>query len=195
MTDSLAFMVSTIQGLSTNLLTAKVLISAFSNIGLFAAITSNFFDNFTARTRARMANFFAVMFATVFGLVTNFIARKSGILISTSCSHLLASTIAALLFSDCSARRARTRMAAQRTGMNAVGVTEFAACTSTRVRNIIRIKFRVSFLATETFIIWHRFSIIVVTFRTSPVEELETRNHFAVLEVGRILEDPFLKTR
>jgi len=79
--------------------------------------------------------------------------------------------------------------------MGTVDVTEFGAGITTRVRNIIRIKFRISFLATETFIIWHRFSIIVVTFRASPVEELEARNHFAVLEVGRILEDPFLKAR
>jgi len=110
-TNGLAFMVSTVQGLSTDLLAAKVLISAFSDIGLFAAITSNFFDYFTARTRARMANFFTVVFTTVFSLVTNLIARKSSIFIATSCSHLLASTITNLFLSDCSTRRAGTRMA------------------------------------------------------------------------------------
>jgi len=195
MTYSLTSVISAVQSLSTDLLAAEGFISAFSHIWLFTTITSNFFDNFTARTRASMANFFTVMFTAILCLVTNFLAGESSRFITASCFHLLASTEATLFFSHSSTRRTGAGMASQRTRMNTVCTTEFTASITARMGSIIRIKFRVSFFTAEAFIIRHGFSVIVVTLRTSPVEELEAWNHFAVLEVGRILKNPFLQAR
>jgi len=58
----------------------------------------------------------------------------------------------------------------------------------------IRIVFGFIFFATEAFIIRHFFSVIIVTFRTCPIEILEARDCFTVFEVCWVFVDPFLKT-
>lgn len=65
MADCLAGVISTVQGLSTDFLTAEIFISAFSELVLLATVAGNFLDFFAARTRASMANLLTVMFSAI----------------------------------------------------------------------------------------------------------------------------------
>lgn len=70
--------------------------------------------------------------------------------------------------------------------------TEFTAGITARMGDVIRIEFGVGFFTAETFIIRHRFGVIVITFRAGPVEEFKAGDNLAVLKVSRVLKNPFL---